>query len=213
MISIVNWLVRGSSSFIASPRVIVNHTPSTRVIIVFDNICIWYYILKKHGIVLVGWGTEGRAGQLCSIETNGSPACGAENRGEQFSMHATMTGLFREQRPQEIQEEIQKAKDRIQAKTENMEEIPFTFQWNEKDSKGDRGGDTKGNGPKGTSPSGKPNTSLCYHFFKKGNAPRNPHVIIGTHQKCTHYKSKNECEWKDNCEFMHSGNSRWQEQT
>ena len=34
MISIVNWLVRDSSSF---PRVIVNHTPSARVIIVFDN--------------------------------------------------------------------------------------------------------------------------------------------------------------------------------
>ena len=40
---------------------------------------------------------------------------------------------------------------------------------------------------------GKPNTPLCYHF-KKGNAPRNPHVIIGSHQKCTHNKSKNECE-------------------
>ena len=37
VISIVNWLVRDSSSFITSPRVIVNHTPSARVIIVFDN--------------------------------------------------------------------------------------------------------------------------------------------------------------------------------
>ena len=37
VISIVNWLVRDSSSFITSPRVIVNHTPSLRVIIVFDN--------------------------------------------------------------------------------------------------------------------------------------------------------------------------------
>ena len=40
VISIVSWLVRDSSSFITSPRVIVNHTPSARVIIVFDNICI-----------------------------------------------------------------------------------------------------------------------------------------------------------------------------
>ena len=37
VISIVNWLVRGSSSFITSPRATVNHTPSARVIIVFDN--------------------------------------------------------------------------------------------------------------------------------------------------------------------------------
>ena len=37
VISIVNWLVRDSSSLITSPRVIVNHTPSARVIIVFDN--------------------------------------------------------------------------------------------------------------------------------------------------------------------------------
>ena len=35
--SIVNCLVRDSSSFVTSPRVIVNHTPSARVIIVFDN--------------------------------------------------------------------------------------------------------------------------------------------------------------------------------
>ena len=41
VISIVNWLVRDSSSFITSPRVIVNHTPSARVIIVFDN-CLYY---------------------------------------------------------------------------------------------------------------------------------------------------------------------------
>ena len=42
VISIVNWLVRDSSSFITSPRVIVNQTPSARVIIVFDN-----YLLSK----------------------------------------------------------------------------------------------------------------------------------------------------------------------
>ena len=40
VISMVNWLVKDSSSFITSPRVIVNHTPSARVIIVFDNIYI-----------------------------------------------------------------------------------------------------------------------------------------------------------------------------
>ena len=37
VVSIVIWLVRDSSSFITSPRVIVNHTPSARVIIIFDN--------------------------------------------------------------------------------------------------------------------------------------------------------------------------------
>ena len=41
VISIVNCLVRDSSSFITSPRVIVNHIPSARVIIVFDN-CSYY---------------------------------------------------------------------------------------------------------------------------------------------------------------------------
>ena len=41
VISIVNCLVRDSSSFVTSPRVIVNHTPSARVIIVFDN-CLSY---------------------------------------------------------------------------------------------------------------------------------------------------------------------------
>ena len=41
VISIVNCLVRDSSSFVTSPRVIVNHTPSARVIIVFDN-CLYY---------------------------------------------------------------------------------------------------------------------------------------------------------------------------
>ena len=40
-ISIVKCLVRDSSSFVTSPRVIVNHTPSARVIIVFDN-CLYY---------------------------------------------------------------------------------------------------------------------------------------------------------------------------
>ena len=42
LISIVNWLVRDSSSFIKSQEVIVNHTPSARVIIVFDNY--FYYL-------------------------------------------------------------------------------------------------------------------------------------------------------------------------
>ena len=37
VISIVSWLVRDSSSFLTSLRVIVNHTPSADVIIVFDN--------------------------------------------------------------------------------------------------------------------------------------------------------------------------------
>ena len=45
VISIVNWLVRDSSSFITSPRVIVNHTPSARVIIVFDNHLYYLYLI------------------------------------------------------------------------------------------------------------------------------------------------------------------------
>ena len=53
VISIVNWFVRDSSSFITSPKVIVNHTPSARVIIVFDNylyylqLIIYIYILHQ----------------------------------------------------------------------------------------------------------------------------------------------------------------------
>ena len=46
VISIVNCLVRDSSSFVTSPRVIVNHTPSSRVIIVFDN-CL-HYLHKQY---------------------------------------------------------------------------------------------------------------------------------------------------------------------
>ena len=46
MISIVNWLVRDSSSFLTSLRVIVNHTPSSRVIIVFD-----FYFLIMFDII------------------------------------------------------------------------------------------------------------------------------------------------------------------
>ena len=41
VISFVTCLVRDSSSIVTSPRVIVNHTQSARVIIVFDN-CLYY---------------------------------------------------------------------------------------------------------------------------------------------------------------------------
>ena len=42
--SFENWLV-GDSSFITSPRVIVNHTPSARVIIVIDNNLYYLYLM------------------------------------------------------------------------------------------------------------------------------------------------------------------------
>ena len=45
--SIVNWLVRDSSSFLTSLRVIVNHTPSARVIIVFENYLYHLYLMIK----------------------------------------------------------------------------------------------------------------------------------------------------------------------
>ena len=66
--SIVNWLVRDSSSFITSPRVIVNHTPSARVIIVFDNYIyylywILYIILKCSGARVTVYGMSGAEGQ------------------------------------------------------------------------------------------------------------------------------------------------------
>ena len=50
VISIANWLVRDSSSFVTSPRVIVNHTPSGRVIIAFDN-CLYYVHLIIYNII------------------------------------------------------------------------------------------------------------------------------------------------------------------
>ena len=54
-------------------------------------------------------------------------------------------------------------------------------------------GHTKGNGPRGTSPSGKPNKPVCCHY-KKGNAKRNPHVIIGRRQKMLpHDKTQSLC--------------------
>ena len=56
MISIVNWLVRDSSSFITSPRVIVNHTPSARVTIVFDN---YLYYLHLTSYFLYGRSSIG----------------------------------------------------------------------------------------------------------------------------------------------------------
>ena len=68
--SIVKLLVRDSSSFITSPRVIVNHTPSARVIIVFDN---YFYYL--HLIIFVVLEKEDRvikfsidAGFLTTVE-------------------------------------------------------------------------------------------------------------------------------------------------
>ena len=45
VISIVNRLVRDSSSFITSPRVIVNHTPSARVITVFVNYLYYLHLI------------------------------------------------------------------------------------------------------------------------------------------------------------------------
>ena len=69
VISIVTWLDRDSSSFLTCLRVIVNRTPSARVIIVFDNFLIsskfGYYILytSGSGARVTAYGMSGAEGQ------------------------------------------------------------------------------------------------------------------------------------------------------
>ena len=72
VISIVSCLVRDSFSFVTSPRVIVNHTPSAGVIIVFDN-CLYYLHLKKYYIKVVA---EPELQSTECLERMGTGSCG-----------------------------------------------------------------------------------------------------------------------------------------
>ena len=55
--------------------------------------------------------------------------------------------------------------------------------------------------PRGTSPSGKSNTPICYHFQKK----RNPHAIVGTHQNANTSSPKVAANGVYMCVFQHTG--------
>ena len=69
-------------------------------------------------------------------------------------------------------------------------------------------GDTKGNGPKGTSPSGKPDKPVCYHY-KRGQCPKE--------SACDHWHAPENAYTRQNpksvhmevkCIFKHTGKAR-----
>ena len=124
--------------------------------------------------------------------------------GTIISMPATKTGLFREQqhvkghgkdtsRDRQIGDCAQwtskgqcsrgescnfKHDSDNKEKKENKK-ISFSFHWNEKELK--EVTEKVIPEPKGTSPSGKSNKSVCYHH-KRINPKHHPHVIVATHQ-------------------------------
>ena len=74
-------------------------------------------------------------------------------------------------------------------------------------SEGDGKGETKGKGPKESCPSGKSHKPVCYPFSTSGNAKRNPHVSIGTHQNAHTTNPKVVANERIKCVFMHTGTS------
>ena len=89
VISIVNCLVRDSSSFVTSPRVIVNHTPSARVIIVFDD-CLHYLHLMIYTLHKSGSGARVTVNGMSGVE--GQDPAGTDPIDLQLPRSATSSG-------------------------------------------------------------------------------------------------------------------------
>ena len=70
-------------------------------------------------------------------------------------------------------------------------------------SKADGKEDTKGKGPKGTSPTGQSNKPVCFHLQKE-QCKRNPHALIGTRQTALTTNPKVDAS-ADTCVFKHTG--------
>ena len=87
-----------------------------------------------------------------------------------------------------------KKKEKGKGKRRRSRSTSETRHW-----KGD-GGDIRGKGPKGTSPSGKSNKRVCHHFQRQC---RKESASDSWHPPGSHYNSQSGCTCGDTCVFKH----------